>query len=181
MAAGHSRLDLCFPLQTPPPSAHVDKEQRPRQKAKSFAAGVVPTTWGTCLHAFNLLTHMPYAIIGITHVICTSYLWIYICIYICSDGGQGMLHCYQPLPFTFCSHLGSGSTGNEEKKTCFCHFWRMCYDILKTGNKHSHLHCSDKWMKSVKLPASSCASLLPFPFLRIYFVRKIHANVRNQG
>ena len=183
MVVGNSRQDHCFPLERPPLSAHVDKEQRPRQRANSFAAGVVPTTWRMCLHTFKLLYHMPYTIIGLTHLIYTSYLWIHICIYICWErtGGQGMLQCYQPFP----SHsVPTWEVGGQvmSRKTSVSPISGGCAMIFcKTGNKQSHLHCSVEWMRSVKLPALSCASPLPSPLLRIYFVRKICANVRNQG
>lgn len=92
-----------------------------------------------------------------------------------------MLHCYQPSP----SHsVPMWEVGVQvvNRKTSVSPIYGGCAMIFcETGSKQSHLHHSVEWMKFVKLPALICAFPLPFPLLRIYFIRKIHANVRNQG
>lgn len=80
-------------LGRPPLSAQVDKEPMARQSANSFAAGVVPTTWGICLRALNLVYHTPHTMTGLVQLIHRRF-YGYMSVFTYAEKGQlGRVGC----------------------------------------------------------------------------------------
>lgn len=133
----------------------MDREQRPRQRANGFAAGVLPSIpSSTLLILFITCCTQPNLYIQVWISKCVCHTWI-------------ILECWSvtSLP-PLCSH---GKVQAISRKPHLSPIPEGCAIIsCKTGNKQSHLPCSVEWKRSVRLPTLSCASSL-------YFVRKIHA------